>query len=217
MNRRNRGYKKQNRFKHIILNHIENNIRAYFIISLIFLIGLFIGVIFINNLSAEQTNYISSYLQTFISNFKTEQNIDELMLFKDSVLKNFTLTLVLWFMGSTVIGILIVYIIILFRGFCLGCTASAILFSFGSLKGSLFLGSSILLQNIIFIPCVIALGVSGMKLYKSIMQDKRKENIKLEIIRHTMFSVFIFIVLVLSSVLEAYISTRMLEFAVRYM
>jgi len=217
MNRRNRGYIKQNRFKNIILTHIENNIREYFIISLLFLIGLFIGVIFINNLSVEQSNYINNYLKGFISNLKSEQNIDELLLFKDSVLKNFSLMLLLWFMGSTVIGILIVYIIILFRGFCLGCTASAIITSFGSLKGSLFLGSSILLQNIIFIPCVIALGVSGMKLYKSIMQDRRKENIKLEIVRHTIFSMLIFIALIISSAFEAYVSTKLLGLVVNYM
>jgi len=74
-----------------------------------------------------------------------------------------------------------------------------------------------LLQNIIFIPCLISLGVSGVKLYKSIMQDRRKENIKLEIIRHTIFSIFIFCILIVSSILEAYVSTEILGLIVQYM
>ncbi len=217
MNRRNRLYKKPNKFTNIILNHIENNIREYFIIGILFLIGLFIGIIFVNNLSGEQSEYINSYLQSSILNLKDEQNIDEILLLKDSLGKNFSLVLLLWFMGSTVIGIVIVYLIILFRGFCLGYTISSIIFAFGTAKGSLFLISSMLLQNIIFIPCIISLGVSGVNLYKSIMQDRRGENIKLEILRHTIFSIFILAVLVFSSALEAYVSTKMLGLVIKYM
>jgi len=183
----------------------------------LFLIGLFIGIVFVNNFSNEQAEYITNYLQTSILNFKTEQEIDTILLFKDSAFKNFILVLFLWFMGSTVIGIVIVYLIILFRGFCLGYTISSIIFTFGTAKGSLFLFSSMLLQNIIFIPCLISLGVSGVKLYKSIMQDRRKENIKLEIIRHTIFSIFIFCILIVSSILEAYVSTEILGLIVQYM
>lgn len=217
MNRRTKIYKNQNKFIHIISNHIENNLREYLVIGILFLIGLFIGVIFLNNLSVEQSDYISNYLQTSISKFKIESEIDKLLLFKNSISKNFNLVLFLWFMGSTVIGIIIVYLIILFRGFCLGFTTSSIIFSLGIGKGSLFLLSSIFIQNLFFIPCIISLGVSGIKLYKSIMQDRRKENIKLEILRHTLFSIFIFVVLLLSSVLEAYISTEIFRFTIQYL
>jgi len=216
MNIRNRGYKKQHAFKNIILNHIENNIREYFIIGLLFLIGLFVGVIFVNNLSSEQSSYISNYLQNSISDLTSEQEIDKFLLLKDSISKNFSLVILLWFMGSTVIGIVIVYLIIIFRGFCLGYTISSIIFTFGTVKGSLFLISSMLIHNIILIPCLISLGVSGIKLYKSIMHDRRKENIKLEIIRHTLFSIFAFIVLIFSSIIEAYVSTEILDFTIQY-
>ena len=217
MNRRNRVYRKPNKFLNLLLNHVENNLREYFVIGILFLIGLLAGIIFINNLSIEQSNYISNYLQTSILTLKNEQNIDKLFLFKDSIIKNFNLVLLLWFMGSTVIGIVIVYLIIILRGFCLGYTISSIIFTLGTAKGSLFLVSSMLIQNIIFIPCLISLGVSSIKLYKSIMQDRRKENIKLEIIRHTFFSIFIFTVLILSSVLEAYVSTKLLGLVINYM
>jgi len=216
MNRRNRIYNKPNRFKNIILNHIENNIKEYAIIAILFLIGLFVGIVFINNLTQEQAEFIRNYLQTSISNLKNEQNIDCILLLKNSLSKNFILVLLLWFMGSTVIGIVIVYLLILFRGFCLGYTISSIIYVLGTAKGSLFLASTMLIQNIFFIPCLISLGVSSINLYKSIMEDRRKENIKLEIIRHTFFSIFIFIVLIISSVLEAYVSTKILELVIQY-
>ena len=76
--------------------------------------------------------------------------------------------------------------------------------------------SSLLLQTIVFIPCVLALAVSGMKLHNSIMKDKRRENIKVEILRHTLFSLFILILLILSSLIEVFISKNILVALINY-
>ena len=72
------------------------------------------------------------------------------------------------------------------------------------------------MQNIIFIPALLALAVTGIKVYKSIIKDKRRENIKFEIIRHTLFSVIILILLVISAVVETYISPNLLKMVINY-
>lgn len=74
-----------------------------------------------------------------------------------------------------------------------------------------------LFQNILFIPGILALAVSGMKLYKSIVKDKRKENIKLEITRHTLFCVLILLLLEISAFIEVYISTNLLQMYTNYL
>ena len=220
MNRRFKRYnrrKKSSKIKEIIYMHIKNNIKEYLIASIIFLIGIVIGVIFINNLSETQSSEITQYINSFIQNLKANQKINDLSLLKDSILENIILAILLWFMGSTVIGSSIVYLILCFRGFCLGYTISSIILTCGLGKGVLFLLSYILLQNIIFIPCIIALAVSGMRLHNSIMKDKRRENIKVEILRHTLFSAFILILLILTSFLEVYISKNLLMLIVNYL
>lgn len=131
MNRRYKRRKKNSKIKEIIVTHIENNIKEYLIVSIIFVIGIVIGVIFINNASENQSMEISSYITTLTQNLKDDKNIDNLLFLKDSIKKNFVLAVFLWFMGSTVIGMSIVYIIICFRGFCLGYTISSIMFSLG--------------------------------------------------------------------------------------
>lgn len=83
-------------------------------------------------------------------------------------------------------------------------------------KGILFLLSSLLLQTILFIPCILALAVSGMRLHNSIMQDKRRENVKIEILRHTLFSLFILVILILASFIEVYISKNLLLLLIDY-
>ena len=209
--------KKREKFKNIIGKHIVNNLRVYAIVILMFFIGVILGIIFINNIKEEQSKELESYINTFITSLKDGSSIDKVSLLMQSLKNNIGLGILLWFIGCTVIGVPIIYLLITFRGFCLGYTISAVIAIIGVGKGALFILSSMLLQNFFFIPCILALGVSGMKLYKSIMKDKRKENIKLEIIRHTIFSVIMIMILALSSVVEVYGSSNILQFTIKYL
>ena len=127
-------YRKESRLKEIVLTHIENNIKEYLIVGIIFFIGIIIGVIFINNISDNQISEISSYITSFTGDLKNNTDINTLLLLKDSIKKNVMLAIILWFMGSTVIGISVVYLIVCFRGFCLGYTISSIMISLGIRK-----------------------------------------------------------------------------------
>ena len=119
-------------------------------------------------------------------------------------------------MEQQLYGLPIVFGIVLYRGFALGYTISTFVSTIGFSKGLLFILISILLQNMIFIPVILALGVSGFKLYKSIIKDKRKENIKLEMIRHTMFCSIMLLLLIVSSFIESFISTNILKIFIKY-
>lgn len=106
------------------------------------------------------------------------------------------------------IGIFVVYAIVCIRGFTLGFSISSIIATLGAKQGMIFIFSSMLLQNIIFIPILFALAISGIRLYKSIMKEKTRENIKLEILRHTIFCAILSTALILASLVEAYVSTN---------
>lgn len=141
MNRRYRGKRKGSRFKEVIFSHIENNIKEYLIVTIIFLIGIVVGVIFINNTSENQSSEITGYITSFTQELKDNKDINSLLLLKDSIKKNIVLAIFLWFMGSTVIGISVVYLIICFRGFCLGYTISSIILSLGIRKRTVIFNS----------------------------------------------------------------------------
>ncbi len=91
-----------------------------------------------------------------------------------------------------------------------GYSISSVIATLGVKGGMTFILSSMLLQNIIFIPILFALAISGIRLYKSIMKDRRRENIKLEILRHTIFCAMLGIVMILVSLIETYVSTNIL-------
>ena len=210
-------HKKESKLKAIVKQHIKDNIKIYLFTACILLIGITLGVIFINNLQNSQSQEIQNYINEFITSLKNGSSIDNGKLLKSSIINNLVLVLVMWFTGSTVIGIPIVLGIVVYRGFCLGYTVSALIAILGMGKGILFFTSYMLLQNIILIPCILALAVSGIKLYKSILKDKRKENIKLEIVRHTLFSVRVLGFLVIASLRETYISSNLFTLCVQYL
>ena len=210
------GKNKRLKIKETIKEHIINNLREYIIILLIFIIGIFLGVFFINNMQDTQKNEISEYINTFITNFKNSSDVDSLQLLKTSMIQNIILGIAIWFFGTTVIGIPVVFGIVLYRGFCLGYTISTCITVMGLSKGLLFVLITLVLQNLIFIPAIIAIAVSGFKLYKSIVKDRKVDNIKLEILRHTIFSLIMMILLVISSLIETFVSTEILKSTIKY-
>lgn len=212
--KRRKLYKETSALAQKIEEHIQNNLKEYLIISTVFIVGIIIGIIFINKTS--QINEITEYIDSVVDSIKTNKNINEIFLLKSSIKKNVIWAILLWLMGSTVIGMLVVYIIIAFRGFSLGYTLSAIIATLKLGKGCLFIFTSMFIQYIIYIPSILALAVSGMKFYNSIINNRQRENIKLEILRHTIFSFFMMLLLILSSFIEVFISTKLLILLIDY-
>lgn len=143
-----------------IYQHITNNSKEYILLTLIFLIGIFLGVMFINNSQETQRGEITSYLNNFIDKLKNTEKLESAKILKTTIIENIILAITLWFFGTTVIGIPVVFGIILYRGFCLGYSIASIILTIGIGKGIIFVLISLLLQNIIFIPAIIAIGVS---------------------------------------------------------
>lgn len=208
INKRRTKKRKSKIFK-IIEEHINQNIKEYAISVLVFFIGIIIGVMLLNSSNQENQESISGYINEFTSSIKNQEyKIDQKKLLIKSISSNLKLALMIWVAGSTIIGIPLVYGSLGYKGICIGYSISAIMATMEKAKGIIFALSSMLLQNIIAIPCILALTVSSVKIHKSIMKEHNKEHIKSEIYRHTMFSIFMTIGLLISSLVEIFISTN---------
>lgn len=208
---------RKNSLKQKILEHIYKNLKSYIIVVIVFIIGIVLGVFLVNNTNEGELTEIQEYITNFINSLKEDYHIDKIELLKKSIWDNFILIFIMWIIGSTVIGIPIIFAIVLYRSFCIGYTISAVIATIGTQSGTIFILSTIFLQNILFIPTIIAMTVSSINLYKSIMKDKRRENIKIEILRHTILSVMFFISLSVASLIEVYISTNLLMLAINFL
>ncbi|MCI8444151.1 MAG: hypothetical protein HFJ37_03130 [Clostridia bacterium] len=94
---------KGNKIKETLKQHIINNRKEYIIVTLLFIIGIFLGVLFVNNIQEAPRVEIESYLQNFIEKMKTIQNLEHMSLLKTSIGQNIGLAIIIWFFGTTVI------------------------------------------------------------------------------------------------------------------
>ena len=89
--------------KNTIYQHITNNSKEYILVTLIFVIGIFLGVMFINNTQESQLSEITSYLNNFIDKLKNIEELNNIELLKTTIFENIILAIILWFFGTTVI------------------------------------------------------------------------------------------------------------------
>lgn len=121
--------------KKILLQHINSNMKDYLILSIIFIIGVMIGVVIINNSNEQSKSEINGYINSFVNTIKEEKyEIDRAKLTKISIIENLKIVGIIWVAGSTIIGIPIIYLFIAYKGFSIGYTISAIISSLGVWK-----------------------------------------------------------------------------------
>lgn len=199
----------------IILEHINNNFKEYFVTILIILIGIIMGIMKINSTDTQNQTQISDNINEIITNVK-DNDIDKLEILKKSINRNLLMGILLWFLGLAIIGIPIIYGIILYKSFCLGYTISAIIAVVGKGKGIILAFSSLALHNIFVLISMTMMAISGLNVYKAIKKERNRENIKLLILKHSIFSIIPIIGLILASFVETYISTQFLQILVKY-
>ena len=137
---------KDHKIRNMIFRYIEANLRSYFILLVIFFIGLILGVIFVNNSNVTQSNQISNYINNFINSIKENYQISTSKLLWNSIINNTCICIILWFLGSTVVGMPLIYLVIGYKAYCIGYTVSAVIATIGVGKGILFIISTMLLR-----------------------------------------------------------------------
>ena len=194
----------------VLLEYVLKNKKSFLWILGLFLIGMICGVLFINNANYSQIEEIKEYVSDLVKNIKSYDHINKTDLLAQSLTQNILCILLIWFLGCTIIGSIFVFVAIVYRGFSLGYTISAIIACLGIKKGCVFTILGLLLQNIFFLPAFFILCESGIKLYNGIR--KHCINLKLEVVRHTIIMLISMVLVVISSFIEVYASTNFLIF-----
>ena len=197
--------------KKIFVSYALDNIREIAIITLIMFIGLIIGVIYINNLEDESKNIIKEHINVlvdYVKEFDESNNVDNFEILKSNLKRNLIFMVLLGIFSSCLIGIPIMYIMIALKTFSIGYTMSAVVASIGTKGGIIFICSSMILHNIIFLIGIYIVSISGINLYKVVVKDRR-DDIKFKIIKHVIFIVIALFLGVASAFIETFISNTL--------
>ena len=199
--------RKHGKSSNVIIDYIKKDFNIYLFSLIVFILGTFIGVLLINNLSDNQSENMHNYILGSIQTLKNCEEISHYEILKKSISKNIIIVTIIWILGLTYFGKYFLYILLLFLGINFGYTISSIMNSLQFIQGILFLMTSTLLQNIIFIPSIIFLIVQGIKIHNDV--DIHRD-IKHLSIKFSAFCIIIIIFLLLSSLVETYISSNIL-------
>ena len=195
-----------------LLNYVEKNIKEIILITLIIFIGLIIGIIYINSLTDENISKVDSHVNSVVDYIKElnceESKIENTVILFSNLKRNILYIMLIGLFSLCIIGLPIMYLLIGFKSFSLGYTMSAILATLGTKSGIIFICSSMILHNIIYLIGIYLITISGIDLYKEIVVNK-SENIRLKIISHIIFIVISVLISVFAALVETFISNNL--------
>ena len=106
--------KTKNTYIEVILKNLQENKKIYILLLIFLFIGIVLGVFFINNSDEAQKNEVSEYINNFVTTLKNNNSIDKNDLINVSFKRNILMGIILWFIGSTIIGLPLIYFFVLY-------------------------------------------------------------------------------------------------------
>ncbi len=90
------------------------------------------GIAFINHVGETGRQEIENYINSLKENIKLSDEINQTVILKQSIKQNLMFVLMIWFLGCTLLGSFLIYGAVLYKGFSIGYTASAIIATLGT-------------------------------------------------------------------------------------
>jgi len=195
--------------REILIKHIKNNIKTYFFLFLSFVFGISCGAFTVNGLSVLQNSELTDYLQGFLQ-LMDNQKINSSEIFNAALRDNAKIILALWVLGVTIIGVPLIYLIIAVRGFITGFSSGFIIKALGY-KGTALVAFGILPKEIIIVPCLVALGVSGINFSRDILKSKStkqfsRNSLKANLAAYCLVTLIFAAIIFTGILVEAYIT-----------
>ena len=196
--------------KTYIKQYFLNNYTEYAKLIIIMAITIIVSILTINNSNDYQKKAIKEYIDSKIVQVKNsdkfEKNNSLEYNLKEKVKENIIVSL----LASSIIGLPIAYLIIIKRVFSIGYTLSAIFATQSKKTAIIFICSSMLLHNIIYVVSLFIALVTGLNFIKSIVK-KEKLDLKFEILRFIIFILISALIAMISVLIQVFISLSLIN------
>lgn len=186
--------------------------RHLFLFLIYFLIiSIILGIIFYIYLNSNDKNMINNNIISYFT-IKEKYNYQELL--KTSILNNIKNILIIWTLGISIIGIVIILFILFIEGFSMGFTISGI-FNTYKLKGLLgnicyLFPYKIIYIIILFLICFLSLSFS-FNLIKTISYKNYHIDIKKAFTKYLKTLIIFILLSIICSLFEVFINPYMIK------
>ena len=182
-------------------------------LNVIAVVGIIAGSIFMIILSKNDKETVLNSIKDFFNKL-INNKFNFVGTLKNTVISNFLFSLIIWVIGISVIGVLIVIFIIFYKSFTLGFTISSIIYTY-SIKGTLLALIYVFPHMIINLLVLLYLSSYSIKLsiilIKSIL---KKDNLNFKAFINNYSKVFLIsmLFLIATSLYESFISPIILRY-----
>ncbi|MGL5416958.1 MAG: stage II sporulation protein M [Clostridium sp.] len=188
----------------------------YLIVLLFFCVGVVIGVYAIKYMNINDRQDLSSYYSNFISGIQSS-NISYMGLLFEVFKKNIIIIAPIVILGFTFFGSPIILIINLMKGFSIGYTFTFLLTTFNG-EGLGIAIASLVPQNIIYIPCIVATSIIALSLSTIKFKERfiKKVPIKNLLLNKggTNILLIILCIFIIGIVIETYLSPSLVKLVI---
>ena len=199
--------------KQFVKNYFFQNRIEYLKVFMVFIIGIVISIMIVNQSNNDQKKEIKDYIDNKIELVKVNNYENKMEVFKNSLLRNLKNYILIVLLASSIIGLPIVYFIVIKKAFSIGYTAASIFATQNTRTAIIFICNSILFHNIIYLASIFIVLVSGVLFTKAFFE---RRNLKSEVFRYMFFALIGLILIIVSSLCEAYISINFLYLLKKY-
>lgn len=177
------------------------------------ILGIIFGSLFITILDKSDKELVSTQITNFFTNIKTNQNQDIVATLKNSLFTNIGSVLAIWILGISIIGIPLIILFVFIKSFVFGFSIGGII-SVYNIKGILLSIGYLFPHQIIniitlFILSLISFNIS-VNFLKSLI-SKKQIDFKMWIGKYYKLLLISLIIMVLSSLMETFLSPYILK------
>ena len=201
----------KNLFK-IINAEFKKNKKIFIFTSILLLIGFISGTFFITILSSEDKKIVGETISNYFLQIKSNR-VDIIYTLRTSLTTNLLYIIFIFLLGISLIGLPIVIFLIFVKSFILGFSISSIIFKY-KISGTLLSLGYIFPHHIINLIIISFLGVYSIKVSIYLLKliiSKKQINFKVIIKKYFGVLIICFILSIISSLLETFISPNIIK------
>ena len=182
-------------------------------LNVIAIIGIITGSIFMIVLSKNDKETILTSIKEFFDKL-INNKFDFISTLKNTMISNLLFSFILWVIGISVIGIIIVIFIIFYKSFTLGFTISSIIYTY-SIKGGLIALLYVFPHMVINILIMLYIGSYSIKLSIILIRSiLKKDNLNFKSFINNYLRVYLIsiVFLITTSLYESFIAPIILRY-----